>query len=34
MAIQAAQAIVDVLEGRRPAAVVNPEVFSSCRQNK
>lgn len=28
MAVQAAQGILDVLAGRRPAAVVNPEVFS------
>ena len=28
MATGAAQAIVDVLEGRRPPYVVNPEVFS------
>jgi len=29
MALQAAQGIMDVLAGRRPAAVVNPEVFSA-----
>jgi D-3-phosphoglycerate dehydrogenase len=29
MALQAAQGIMDVLAGRRPAAVVNPEVFST-----
>ncbi len=29
MALQAAQGILDVLAGRRPAAVVNPEVFSA-----
>ncbi len=29
MALQAAQGILDVLAGRRPPAVVNPEVFST-----
>jgi len=29
MAVQAAQGIMDVLAGRRPAAVANPEVFST-----
>jgi phosphoglycerate dehydrogenase-like enzyme len=28
MASQAAQAIIDVLEGRRPEGVINPEVFT------
>ncbi|MBP1774046.1 MAG: hypothetical protein H6Q86_52, partial [candidate division NC10 bacterium] len=29
-ATHAAQAIIDVLEGRRPEGVVNPEVLTGC----